>query len=148
MQQVHSGPMAGRTVLATGGSGGTGKATALSSATLGASMAITGPDFGWTEGAAREIAVGGHSHHFVQRAGHGPANFADLQGDASHSGAPAYNQSKLADIFFTYERARRLRGGAATANALQTGLVSTSFGTEDRSGAQRFFVPFMRPFMR
>ena len=41
-----------------------------------------------------------------------------------------------------------LRGSAVTANALHPGLVSTSFGAEDPGGAQRLFVPFMRPFMK
>ena len=53
MEQIHSGPMAGRTVLVTGGSGGSGGATALGLATLGAHLAITGRDRGRTEGAAR-----------------------------------------------------------------------------------------------
>ena len=48
MEQVHSGPMAGRTVLVTGGSGGIGRATALGLARMGAHLAITGRDRGRT----------------------------------------------------------------------------------------------------
>jgi retinol dehydrogenase-14 len=60
MDQVHSGPMAGRTVLITGGTGGIGRATALGLATLGTHLAICGRDRERTEGAAREMrATGG-----------------------------------------------------------------------------------------
>jgi len=60
MEPLHRGPMAGRTVLVTGGTGGIGKATALGLATMGAHLAICGRDRKSTEGAARELrAVGG-----------------------------------------------------------------------------------------
>ena len=38
----------------------------------------------------------------------GRIDFDDLQGERSYSGARAYNQSKLANVLFTYELARRL----------------------------------------
>ncbi|HXA60107.1 MAG TPA: SDR family NAD(P)-dependent oxidoreductase [Streptosporangiaceae bacterium] len=75
-------------------------------------------------------------------------DFDDLQGERSYSGARAYNQSKLANVMFTYELARRLQATSVTANALHPGVVSTSFGGEDPGGAQRLFTPFMRPFMK
>jgi retinol dehydrogenase-14 len=53
MEQVRSGPMAGRTMLVTGGSGGIGRATALGLAAMGAHLAITGRDRGRTQDAAR-----------------------------------------------------------------------------------------------
>ena len=59
MEHLHGGPMAGRTVLVTGGSSGIGRATALGLATLGADVAITGRDRGRTEDAAREICAAG-----------------------------------------------------------------------------------------
>src|SRR5688572_20874931 len=59
MGPIHSGPMAGRTVLVTGGTGGIGKATALGLATMGAHVAITGRDSGRAEAAAREIRAAG-----------------------------------------------------------------------------------------
>ncbi|MCD6022402.1 MAG: short-chain dehydrogenase [Actinomycetia bacterium] len=52
-------PMAGKTVLVTGASGGIGRATALGLATMGARLAITGRDRERTEGAAREIRTAG-----------------------------------------------------------------------------------------
>jgi retinol dehydrogenase-14 len=78
----------------------------------------------------------------------GRIDFDDLQGERSYSGAQAYNQSKLANVLFTYELARRLQATSVTANALHPGVVRTSFGAEDPSGVQRLFVPFMRPFMK
>jgi NAD(P)-dependent dehydrogenase (short-subunit alcohol dehydrogenase family) len=68
--------------------------------------------------------------------------------EQSYSGARAYNQSKLANVLFTYELARRLEATSVTANALHPGMVSTSFGAEDPGRVQRLFVPFMRPFMK
>jgi NAD(P)-dependent dehydrogenase (short-subunit alcohol dehydrogenase family) len=59
MEQIHSGPMAGRTVLVTGGSGGIGRATALGLAIMGAHLAISGRDRERTESAAREIRAAG-----------------------------------------------------------------------------------------
>ena len=78
----------------------------------------------------------------------GRIDFDDLQGERSYSGSRAYDQSKLANVLFTYELARRLRSTSVTANALHPGVVSTSFGAEDPGRVQRLFVPFMRPFMK
>jgi NAD(P)-dependent dehydrogenase (short-subunit alcohol dehydrogenase family) len=78
----------------------------------------------------------------------GRIDFADLQGARSYSGARAYNQSKLANVLFTYELARKLQASMVTANTLHPGVVRTSFGAEDPGGVQRLFTPFMRPFMK
>ncbi len=78
----------------------------------------------------------------------GQIDFDDLQGERSYSGARAYSQSKLANVLFTYELARRLQTTSVTANVLHPGVVRTSFGAEDPGGVQRLFVPFMRPFMK
>jgi retinol dehydrogenase 14 len=228
MEPIHHGPMTGRTVLVTGGTGGIGKATALGLATMGAHLAITGRDRGRAESAAREIrAAGGGQvdtfvadlssqsevrrladevletlsriHALVNNVGGywntrhvtadglertfalnhlapflltnllldrlkqsaparvvtvssnaqamGRIDFEDLQGERSYSGARAYNQSKLTNVLFTYELARRLQATSVTANALHPGVVSTAFGAEDPGGVQRLFVPFVRPFM-
>jgi retinol dehydrogenase-14 len=78
----------------------------------------------------------------------GRIDFSDLQGERSYSGARAYSQSKLANVLFSYELARRLKGTSVTSNALHPGVASTSFGTDDPATVQRIFIPFLRPFMK
>jgi NAD(P)-dependent dehydrogenase (short-subunit alcohol dehydrogenase family) len=78
----------------------------------------------------------------------GRIDFDDLQGERDYSGQRAYNQSKLADILFTFELARRLDGTGVTANTLHPGLVRTSFAAEDSSAAWKVMIPLLRPFMK
>lgn len=52
----------------------------------------------------------------------------DLQNERTYSSMQAYGQSKLANILFTYELARRLEGTGVTVNALHPGFVATYFG--------------------
>ncbi len=74
--------------------------------------------------------------------------FDDLQGAQDYSGARAYNQSKLANVMFTYELSRRLRGTGVTANALHPGVVRTAFSSEDPSPLARVALVLMRGFMK
>jgi NAD(P)-dependent dehydrogenase (short-subunit alcohol dehydrogenase family) len=55
----------------------------------------------------------------------GHINFDDLQGEKSYSGVKAYCHSKLANLLFTRELARRLAGTQVTANCLHPGAVAT-----------------------
>ena len=59
-------------------------------------------------------------------------NFGDLQSERGYSGFQVYGRSKLCNILFTRELARRLDGSGVTANCLHPGFVATRFG--DRSG--------------
>ena len=77
----------------------------------------------------------------------GRIDFDDLQGARKYSGQQAYNQSKLANVMFTYELARRLDGTGVTANVLHPGVTRTDFGAEDQawffsvmSGLARLFM--------
>jgi NAD(P)-dependent dehydrogenase (short-subunit alcohol dehydrogenase family) len=56
-------------------------------------------------------------------------NFDDLQRKNRYSlmGFAAYGDSKLANVLFTYELARRLQGTGVTANAVHPGSVATGF---------------------
>ncbi len=74
----------------------------------------------------------------------GRITFDDLQGERDYSGSRAYNQSKLANVMFTYELARRLAGTGVTANALHPGVVRTGFGAEDPSRLTKVAMPFLR----
>jgi NAD(P)-dependent dehydrogenase (short-subunit alcohol dehydrogenase family) len=71
---------------------------------------------------ARMVNVSSEAHRG------GQINFADPEGKAGFSGWAAYSQSKLANILFTVELARRLEGSGVTANALHPGFVATGFG--------------------
>jgi NAD(P)-dependent dehydrogenase (short-subunit alcohol dehydrogenase family) len=53
--------------------------------------------------------------------------FDDLQGEREYSGWKAYQRSKLANILFTNELARRLDGTGVTVNSLHPGFVRTNF---------------------
>lgn len=78
----------------------------------------------------------------------GKIDFDDLMGERRYSGQRAYNQSKLANVMFTYELARRLDGTGVTATVLHPGVVRTAFGAEDPSPFWRVFIPLTRPFMK
>jgi NAD(P)-dependent dehydrogenase (short-subunit alcohol dehydrogenase family) len=58
----------------------------------------------------------------------GKIDFDNLQGEHSYSSFGPYGNSKLANILFTTELARRLEGTGVTVNALHPGLTSTGFG--------------------
>jgi NAD(P)-dependent dehydrogenase (short-subunit alcohol dehydrogenase family) len=229
-QAIVTGPMAGRTVLVTGGTSGIGRATAAGLSALGARVAITGRDIARTRAAAADIAaasgnstvdsfaadmssqaavrglareildayprlhvlvnnVGGlwhtrrvtadgleHTFAVNHLAGFlltnllldrlkasaparivtvssgvhrsGTIDFDDLQGERHYSVHQAYSQSKLANVMFTYELARRLRGTGVTATALHPGVVRTRFGAEDPSPMWRVLLPLIRPFLK
>jgi len=222
--------MEGKTVLVTGGTGGIGRATATSLASMGARVGITGRDPGRTQRAAAEIAsasgggivdafpadmtsqaevrrlaaevlaayprldvlvnnaggfwahrhetVDGHERTFALNhlapflltslladrliasaparvinvssgaQGMGKIHFDDLMGEQSYSAQRAYNQSKLANVMFTYELARRFQGTGVTATTLHPGMTNTAFSAEDPSRAFAPLVAVMRPFMR
>jgi len=71
----------------------------------------------------------------------------DLQGERGYSGWQAYGRSKLANIVFTYELARRLAGTGVTANCLHPGVVATNFG-KSGSAPVRWLLTLARPFIR
>jgi retinol dehydrogenase-14 len=230
MPDNTTGPMIGKTVLVTGGTGGIGKATAAGLAALGAQVAITGRDLARTRAAAADIAattgnpavdafaadmssqrqvrrlarevlaayprldvlvnnVGGfwstrrvtpdgleHTFAVNHLAGFlltdlllarlkasaparivtvssgaqrmGRLNFDDLQGERGYSGQRAYNQSKLANVLFSYELARRLNGSGVTATVLHPGVVRTGFAADDPSPMWKILLPLIRPLLK
>lgn len=73
---------------------------------------------------ARILNVSSEAHRNVT------INFDDLQMENNYSGLRAYSVSKLCNVLFTYELARRLEGSSVTANALHPGFLSTGIFRE------------------
>lgn len=91
------------------------------------------------QGEARVVNVSSGAHRG------GRINFDDLQGKQRYSGWPAYAQSKLANLLFTFELARRLGGSGVTANALHPGFVATNFALNNGLLA-RLVLPIIHRF--
>jgi len=75
---------------------------------------------------ARIVSTASDSHKGAR------LDFDDLQSEKKYSGFSVYGKSKLCNILFTRELARRIEGTGVTANCLHPGFVATRFG--DQSG--------------
>ena len=74
-------------------------------------------------------AEAGRIVNVASRAHLGPqVSFDDPEGRSRYAGWRAYQQSKLANLLFTYRLAERLDGGRVTANCLHPGFVASRFG--------------------
>lgn len=80
---------------------------------------------------ARIVNVSSNAHY------RGRLHFDDLQLEDGYSAMKAYSQSKLANVMFTYELARRLEGTGVTANALHPGVVASNFMVTNNPGWTR-----------
>ncbi len=83
----------------------------------------------------------------VSSAGHLGAtiDFEALRNNNTHGGWVAYSDTKLANVLFTYELARRLEGTGVTVNALHPGFVRTNFAKNNGGifgPAMRLLQPF------
>jgi NAD(P)-dependent dehydrogenase (short-subunit alcohol dehydrogenase family) len=63
------------------------------------------------------VSSGAHAHATI--------DFDDLQAQRRYDPKQVYSRTKLANILFTYELSRRLRGTGVTANCLNPGVVDT-----------------------
>jgi len=74
-------------------------------------------------------------------------DFSDLQNERRYGvgGYRAYGQSKLANLLFTYELARRLSGTGVTVNAVHPGAVATGFGMNN-NGAMKMGMSIFHQF--
>jgi retinol dehydrogenase 12 len=70
---------------------------------------------------ARIVCTASHAHKRAK------LDFNDLQSERHFSGFGMYERSKLMNILFTRELARRLEGTGVTANCLHPGFVATRF---------------------
>ena len=75
----------------------------------------------------------------------GRLDFDDLQSTHGYAGFRAYGTSKLCNILFTRELARRLAGSGVTANCLHPGFVATRFGDQSGGLTQRL-IPLAKLF--
>ncbi|HXG67077.1 MAG TPA: SDR family oxidoreductase [Blastocatellia bacterium] len=73
-------------------------------------------------------------------------NFNNLQGEQTYSAVDAYARSKLCNILFTYELARRLEGTGVTANCLHPGVIRTNLIGGFFAGAMKPLYFMSAPF--
>ncbi len=94
-------------------------------------------------GPSRVVTVASMAHWFA----FGGMRFGDLQSERRYRGFDAYARSKLANILFTRELARRLVGTGVTANAVHPGPVRSGFGMDgDLAGLAGLANRLVRPF--
>jgi NAD(P)-dependent dehydrogenase (short-subunit alcohol dehydrogenase family) len=90
---------------------------------------------------ARIVSVSSEAHRSAKML------WDDLQfSHTRYRGLKAYGQSKLANVLFTYELARRLEGTGVTANCLHPGVIASGFG-QTYGGALSVLLKVVRPFL-
>jgi NAD(P)-dependent dehydrogenase (short-subunit alcohol dehydrogenase family) len=92
---------------------------------------------------ARVVNVSSDAHKSARRG----LDFDDLQSQRRYRSFSVYGKTKLANILFTRELARRWDGTGVTANAVHPGFVASSFGRDGDTG--RFgalLFPLLKPF--
>jgi NAD(P)-dependent dehydrogenase (short-subunit alcohol dehydrogenase family) len=90
---------------------------------------------------SRIVNVASEAHRF------GTINFDDLGGEQRYRTLGAYSQSKLANILFTYELARRLAGSGVTVNCLHPGGIASGLWTNNGLFAQ-LIMKAAKPFLK
>ena len=92
-------------------------------------------------GKARVVTVASAAHRNVRT-----LDFDNLQGERSYRPLQAYSRSKLENILFTYELARRWKGDGVTATCLHPGVVLTPIW-RNAKGILGLLVACIKPFM-
>ena len=92
-------------------------------------------------GNARVVTVASDAHRSIPT-----LDFDNLQCEKRFRPFRAYSQSKLENILFTYELARRWEGTGVTATCLHPGVVLTPIW-RNAKGILGFLVTFIKPFM-
>ncbi|RUT32614.1 SDR family oxidoreductase [Arsenicitalea aurantiaca] len=75
----------------------------------------------------------------------GKMHFDDLQAERRYSTFGVYGNTKLANLLFTFELARRLSGSGVTVNAVHPGAVATGFA-QNNGGLAMLAMRILRPF--
>ncbi len=86
----------------------------------------------------------------VSSSGHRQASaiaFDNLSGERGYSSMRAYCQSKLANVLFVRELAKRLQNNA-TANSVHPGVIQTNLGRHINPFLQMLIKPFFIPFSK
>ena len=92
---------------------------------------------------SRVIVVASDAH---KSARHG-LDFDDLQSARRYRSFGVYGKTKLANILFTRELARRLAGTGVTVNSVHPGFVASRFGRDGDTGlVGKLMMPLTRPF--
>ena len=93
---------------------------------------------------ARIVNVSSTAH----RSARSGLDFDDLQSTKGYAGMAVYGRTKLANIYFTTELARRLSGTGVTVNSLHPGTIRSGFvGDGDAGGFFGWGIKVARPFM-
>ena len=87
---------------------------------------------------ARVVSVASDAHKGIKG-----IDFDDVQATRRYRAMRAYCQSKLANVLFTFELARRLEGTGVTANCVHPGFINSSF-FKDKGALAGFFGFFAR----
>jgi len=85
---------------------------------------------------ARVINVASNSHRNKH------LNFDNLELERGYWAGTAYGRSKLYNLYFTYELARRLEGTGVTVNAMHPGFVATNMAANN-GWLVRLFLPLI-----
>jgi NAD(P)-dependent dehydrogenase (short-subunit alcohol dehydrogenase family) len=94
-------------------------------------------------GPARIVNVASTAHNAARKG----MPFDDLQSTTHYRGMRVYGESKLANMLFTIELARRLQGSGVTANSLHPGTVRSGYGGGgDARGFLAFGIKIASPF--
>jgi NAD(P)-dependent dehydrogenase (short-subunit alcohol dehydrogenase family) len=90
---------------------------------------------------ARIVNVASDAHRF------GRVDLDDLGSERHYRTMRVYGASKLANILFTYELARRLEGAGVTVNCLHPGAVATRLG-QNNGRVATLLTKALKPFFR
>lgn len=96
------------------------------------------------ESESRIINISSAAHHFVKGMQWDDINYKD----DFKMGLKAYGQSKLGNILFTKQLAKKLQKDSVTVNAIHPGGVNTSLGNQNNSLLGRVLKIILKPFFR
>lgn len=92
------------------------------------------------DGGGRVVTVSSEAHRAAR------LDWSDLQAERSYSAFRAYGRSKLMNLLFTVELARRTAGTGVTANALHPGVIASGFW-RGVGGPLGLAAKVVKPFM-